>query len=72
MMRLGGHCVYFSVSSVLLIYSLFLVQVRTAGLGVAEVSLNGVWDLRNSNGSLSLSAEVPGCVHTALQQHKII
>nr|XP_043903841.1 beta-mannosidase [Solea senegalensis]XP_043903842.1 beta-mannosidase [Solea senegalensis] len=30
------------------------------------VSLDGKWSLSNSNGSLSLSAEVPGCVHSAL------
>ncbi|XP_041809505.1 beta-mannosidase-like [Chelmon rostratus] len=33
-----------------------------------SVSLNGKWSLSNSNGSLSLPAEVPGCVHSALQQ----
>ncbi|XP_041827729.1 beta-mannosidase [Melanotaenia boesemani] len=33
-----------------------------------ELSLNGKWRLSNSNGSLSLPAEVPGCVHSALQQ----
>ncbi|XP_074547334.1 beta-mannosidase [Halichoeres trimaculatus] len=36
------------------------------------VSLNGKWSLNNSNGSLSLPAEVPGCVHTALQQQGYI
>uniref|UniRef100_A0A8C5A276 beta-mannosidase n=1 Tax=Gadus morhua TaxID=8049 RepID=A0A8C5A276_GADMO len=30
------------------------------------ISLNGKWTLENSNGTLSLPAEVPGCVHTAL------
>ncbi|XP_072220835.1 beta-mannosidase [Leuresthes tenuis] len=33
-----------------------------------ELSLSGKWRLSNSNGSLSLPAEVPGCVHSALQQ----
>lgn len=36
------------------------------------VTLNGKWSLNNSNGSLSLPAEVPGCVHTALQQQGYI
>uniref|UniRef100_A0A3B5BMD1 Beta-mannosidase n=1 Tax=Stegastes partitus TaxID=144197 RepID=A0A3B5BMD1_9TELE len=36
------------------------------------VSLNGKWTLSNSNGSLLLPAEVPGCVHSALQQQGFI
>ena len=36
------------------------------------VSLSGKWSLSNSNGSLSLPAEVPGCVHSALQQQGYI
>uniref|UniRef100_A0AAR2KN47 Beta-mannosidase n=1 Tax=Pygocentrus nattereri TaxID=42514 RepID=A0AAR2KN47_PYGNA len=39
---------------------------------ITPLSLNGVWALRNSNGSLSLSAGVPGCVHTGLQLHGVI
>ncbi|XP_034051473.1 beta-mannosidase [Thalassophryne amazonica] len=35
-------------------------------------TLNGNWKLRNSNSSLSLSAEVPGCVHSALHLHGYI
>uniref|UniRef100_A0A3Q3L5P9 Beta-mannosidase n=1 Tax=Labrus bergylta TaxID=56723 RepID=A0A3Q3L5P9_9LABR len=35
-------------------------------------SLNGKWSLSNSNGSLWLPAQVPGCVHTALQQQGFI
>ncbi|XP_072313813.1 beta-mannosidase [Eucyclogobius newberryi] len=34
-----------------------------------SVSLDGKWGLLNSNGSLCLGARVPGCVHSALQQH---
>lgn len=33
-----------------------------------KLSLNGKWRLTNSNGSLTLPAEVPGCVHSALLQ----
>uniref|UniRef100_A0A3Q0RMG4 Beta-mannosidase n=1 Tax=Amphilophus citrinellus TaxID=61819 RepID=A0A3Q0RMG4_AMPCI len=33
-----------------------------------SMSLNGKWRLSNSNASLSLPAQVPGCVHSALQQ----
>ncbi|XP_051803803.1 beta-mannosidase [Acanthochromis polyacanthus] len=36
------------------------------------VSLNGKWRLSNSNGSLLLPAQVPGCVHSALQQQGFI
>lgn len=31
-------------------------------------SLNGKWSLSNSDGSVSLPAQVPGCVHSALRQ----
>ncbi|KAG7234597.1 hypothetical protein INR49_002226 [Caranx melampygus] len=36
------------------------------------LSLDGKWSLSNSNGSLSVPAEVPGCVHSALQQQGLI
>ncbi|XP_047466185.1 beta-mannosidase [Mugil cephalus] len=36
------------------------------------LSLDGKWSLSNSNGSVSLFAEIPGCVHSALQQQGII
>ncbi|XP_069017064.1 beta-mannosidase [Embiotoca jacksoni] len=36
------------------------------------LSLNGKWRLLNSNGSVSLPAQVPGCVHSALQQQGVI
>uniref|UniRef100_A0A8C4NSR8 Beta-mannosidase n=1 Tax=Dicentrarchus labrax TaxID=13489 RepID=A0A8C4NSR8_DICLA len=36
------------------------------------VSLSGKWRLTNGNGSVSLPAEVPGCVHSALQQQGYI
>lgn len=36
------------------------------------LSLNGKWILSNSNGSLSLPADVPGCVHSALQKQGYI
>ncbi|XP_024858880.1 beta-mannosidase isoform X2 [Kryptolebias marmoratus] len=37
-----------------------------------ELTLNGEWRLRSSNGSLSLPAQVPGCVHSALLQQRYI
>lgn len=46
-------------------------EVKRASLG-AVISLNGKWQLMNSNSSVSLSAEVPGCVHTALQRQGFI
>ncbi|XP_032366946.1 beta-mannosidase [Etheostoma spectabile] len=43
-----------------------------SGFGSVTVSLNGKWRLSNSNGSVSLPAQVPGCVHSALQLHGYI
>ncbi|XP_052427782.1 beta-mannosidase [Carassius gibelio] len=47
-------------------------EVKRASLGADVISLNGKWQLMNSNSSVSLSAEVPGCVHTALQRQGFI
>ncbi|XP_053476857.1 beta-mannosidase [Ictalurus furcatus] len=52
--------------------ALFLCKVRSQSSGVYELLLDGTWKLQNSNGSVSLNAQVPGCVHTALQQQQII
>uniref|UniRef100_A0A8C6SKE6 Beta-mannosidase n=1 Tax=Neogobius melanostomus TaxID=47308 RepID=A0A8C6SKE6_9GOBI len=38
----------------------------------SSLSLDGKWRLQNSNGSLSLGAQVPGCVHSALLQQGVI
>uniref|UniRef100_A0A671SAU7 Beta-mannosidase n=1 Tax=Sinocyclocheilus anshuiensis TaxID=1608454 RepID=A0A671SAU7_9TELE len=46
--------------------------VRLPSLGVDIISLNEKWQLMNSNSSVSLSAEVPGCVHTTLQRQGFI
>ncbi|XP_054470134.1 beta-mannosidase [Anoplopoma fimbria] len=40
----------------------------SSGFCSLSVSLDGKWSLSNSNGSVFLPAEVPGCVHSALQQ----
>ncbi|KAL3968559.1 perforin 1 [Sarotherodon galilaeus] len=48
------------------VFSVFSLQQRLT------VSLNGKWRLSNSNGSLLLPAQVPGCVHSALQQQGYI
>uniref|UniRef100_A0A3B4XJL7 Beta-mannosidase n=1 Tax=Seriola lalandi dorsalis TaxID=1841481 RepID=A0A3B4XJL7_SERLL len=37
-----------------------------------SLSLAGKWSLSNANGSVSLPAQVPGCVHSALQQQGFI
>ncbi|XP_029900815.1 beta-mannosidase [Myripristis murdjan] len=37
-----------------------------------QLSLDGKWTLTNSNSSVSLPAEVPGCVHSALLQQGFI
>ncbi|KAM6912817.1 beta-mannosidase [Xenentodon cancila] len=43
------------------------------GLGSeTQLSLGGKWRLTNANGSVSLPARVPGCVHSALQQQNLI
>lgn len=47
-------------------------EVKSPSLGVDIISLNGKWQLMNSNSSVSLSAEVPGCVHTSLQRQGFI
>lgn len=49
-----------------------LAVLSTAGQQRLELSLNGKWRLSNSNGSLVLPAEVPGCVHSALQRQQYI
>ncbi|XP_038135409.1 beta-mannosidase [Cyprinodon tularosa] len=46
--------------------------VLSASEQLLEQSLNGKWRLSNSNRSLVLPAEVPGCVHSALQQQQHI
>uniref|UniRef100_A0A672HVY4 beta-mannosidase n=1 Tax=Salarias fasciatus TaxID=181472 RepID=A0A672HVY4_SALFA len=38
----------------------------------SQLSLTGKWSLRNSNRSVSLPVQVPGCVHSALQQQGYI
>lgn len=38
----------------------------------SQRSLNGKWRLRNSSSPVSLPAQVPGCVHSALLQHGYI
>ncbi|XP_030626343.1 beta-mannosidase [Chanos chanos] len=47
-------------------------EAVTNYFGVKTLSLDGKWMLMNSNGSLVLNAEVPGCVHTALQKQNVI
>ncbi|XP_073340453.1 beta-mannosidase [Pagrus major] len=64
-------CVY--VSGVLLcLFSGVLCGFSSVKEQQQTVSLSGKWRLMNSNGSLSLPAEVPGCVHSALQQQGYI
>ncbi|KAM8916123.1 beta-mannosidase isoform 2-T2 [Spinachia spinachia] len=42
------------------------------GFGSETVNLIGKWSLSNSDGSVFLGAEVPGCVHSALRQQGFI
>ncbi|XP_026879426.2 beta-mannosidase [Electrophorus electricus] len=66
--------VHFHVLKVLFVCVcvVFLSEADSHNFVVDTLNLNGTWRLRNSNGSLSLNAEVPGCVHTALQLQKLI
>lgn len=57
----------------------FLVILMSLNVGVvsgkglkSRLSLDGKWRLLSSNGTLSLGAQVPGCVHSALQQQGFI
>ncbi|XP_035024584.2 beta-mannosidase [Hippoglossus stenolepis] len=43
-----------------------------SGCSPESLSLDGKWSLSNSNGSVSLAAQVPGCVHSALQRQGVI
>lgn len=62
----------FYLSAVFFLDSALLSEVSSLSLGDNIVSLNGKWQLVNSNSTFSLSAEVPGCVHTALQRQGVI
>lgn len=62
----------FYLLEALFLDSAFASEVKSPSLGVDIISLNGKWQLLNSNSSVSLSAEVPGCVHTALQRQGFI
>ncbi|XP_061651475.1 beta-mannosidase [Phyllopteryx taeniolatus] len=57
--------------SVLLSFGVLEVW-RHGGVFALVQSLDGEWNLWNSNKSLSLPARVPGCVHTALEQRGFI
>lgn len=58
------------------IFLYLLVSLNVGGLSgnhlKSRISLDGKWRLQNSNGTLSLGAQVPGCVHSALQQQGFI
>uniref|UniRef100_A0A1A8CE61 Beta-mannosidase n=1 Tax=Nothobranchius kadleci TaxID=1051664 RepID=A0A1A8CE61_NOTKA len=51
---------------------LFCVVLGVFSEPSVELGLNGKWRLSNSNGSVSVPAPVPGCVHTALMQQQYI
>ncbi|XP_019746038.1 beta-mannosidase-like [Hippocampus comes] len=56
-----------------LFLSLGLLEVLSHdGIVPLVQSLDGEWNLWNSNKSFFLPAQVPGCVHTALQQRGLI
>ncbi|XP_042325087.1 beta-mannosidase isoform X5 [Sceloporus undulatus] len=59
------RCIYIS-------WLLVALQGRRAASEAATLSLKGLWWLRNGNGSVALSGDVPGCVHTALLRSGII
>ncbi|XP_062348968.1 beta-mannosidase isoform X1 [Cinclus cinclus] len=49
-----------------LLQLVLLLPLAVAAGGPEVLSLRGSWQLRSGNGSVSLRADVPGCVHTAL------
>ncbi|XP_029315758.1 beta-mannosidase [Cottoperca gobio] len=65
-MTLCGNCIYVSAVLSCLFFGVL------CGFCSETLTLNGKWSLSNSNGSVSLPAEVPGCVHSALQQQGYI
>ncbi|XP_003796374.3 beta-mannosidase [Otolemur garnettii] len=56
------------------LYLLLLLALWLEGSTAEERSygLGGRWSIRSGNGSLELSGEVPGCVHSALFQQGLI
>lgn len=57
------------------IFRIYVFSLLSSGFSPVtgqHQSLNGKWILSNSNGSLSLPAEVPGCVHSSLQKQGYI
>nr|XP_033499478.1 beta-mannosidase [Epinephelus lanceolatus] len=73
-MTLCGNCVFV----VLLCLCFGVLSMFTSVHGSFHVSasvslsLTGKWSLCNDNGSVCLPAEVPGCVHSALQRQGFI
>ena len=64
----------FSVFFTLIVCSLAYKYVPTASASIhsSTVSLNGNWNIVNKNGTVNISGAVPGSVHTALMEAKII
>ena len=60
----------FSVFFTLIVCSLAYKYVPTTML--QSMSLNGDWNIVNKNGTVNISGAVPGSVHTALMEAKII
>ncbi|ESO93598.1 hypothetical protein LOTGIDRAFT_119184 [Lottia gigantea] len=51
---------------------LLLFSLINASLGVVSVDLNGVWQISNENRGHQINGTVPGTVHLALYQNKMI
>ncbi|XP_033369779.1 beta-mannosidase isoform X2 [Parus major] len=60
------------MGSAALLLAVLLLPLAMAAGGPEVRSLRGSWRLRSGNGSVSLRAEVPGCVHTALLRRGLI
>lgn len=58
--------------TVLVMYWSVGLVVLLVGVSTEPLGLEGKWRLRNSNGSVTLPAQIPGCVHSALQLQGII
>ncbi|KAL0969506.1 hypothetical protein UPYG_G00228170 [Umbra pygmaea] len=58
---------------ILYVWSLLIIPAYSLyGEESLELSLNGKWTLQNTNKSVLLPAEVPGCVHSALLKQGLI
>uniref|UniRef100_A0A4W5L5H4 Beta-mannosidase-like galactose-binding domain-containing protein n=1 Tax=Hucho hucho TaxID=62062 RepID=A0A4W5L5H4_9TELE len=54
------------------VWTFHVLSGSNVSRGEQQISLNTKWTVQNSDGSVSLPAEVPGCVHSALLKQGFI